>query len=234
MKKYVEVICKICSSHWMKRYDSIKKWGGMCSSCASKEVVHRVEVKEALRKSGIKVRIKYGAVRNRKTFKKGEMLGEKSHTWKGGKPNCIDCNHPLSSYGFKRCLPCNAKFKTGKSRGVEFIEKCRKGAKRGECHWNWNGGSSGENVLIRMSSKYKEWRKGVFMRDNYTCQECGAKNKEGLGLKINADHIKPFSTHPELRFNLDNGRTLCEGCHKKTDTFGWKLTNKRLKESNAA
>jgi len=73
------------------------------------------------------------------------------------------------------------------------------------------------NYRIRYSKEYKLWRKAVFERDNYTCVFC-KKTKTYL----NADHIKPFAYYPELRFAIDNGRTLCVGCHKKTDTFGEK------------
>jgi 5-methylcytosine-specific restriction endonuclease McrA len=37
---------------------------------------------------------------------------------------------------------------------------------------------------------------------------------------LQADHIKPFAHHPELRFDVNNGRTLCVPCHRKTDTYG--------------
>ena len=80
---------------------------------------------------------------------------------------------------------------------------------------NWKGGITPINRAIRNSFEYEEWRKKVFERDLYTCQICG-----DIGGKLNADHIKPFALYPELRFELSNGRTLCEYCHRKTDTFG--------------
>ena len=58
--------------------------------------------------------------------------------------------------------------------------------------------------------EYKQWRKKVFQRDNYTCQEC-----KKLRVKLNAHHIKPWITHPELRYSIDNGKSLCETCHAK-------------------
>jgi len=57
----------------------------------------------------------------------------------------------------------------------------------------------------------------IFERDQFTCQHCGT-----VGGRLNADHIKPYSTHPALRFDLANGRTLCVPCHRKTPTFGWR------------
>lgn len=69
--------------------------------------------------------------------------------------------------------------------------------------------------LIRNSMEYKLWRKAVFERDRWTCIWCGYK-----GSKIQADHIKRFSEFPELRFAIDNGRTLCGDCHRKTHNWG--------------
>lgn len=72
----------------------------------------------------------------------------------------------------------------------------------------WKGGISPINARIRSSENFLKWRKAVFKRDNYTCVKCGKKGN------INADHIKPFSIFPELRFDINNGQTLCIECHK--------------------
>jgi hypothetical protein len=53
------------------------------------------------------------------------------------------------------------------------------------------------------------WRRTVFERDDYTCQECGAQGE------INAHHIKEWSKYPSLRFDASNGITLCFKCHAK-------------------
>ena len=81
---------------------------------------------------------------------------------------------------------------------------------RGSKHWNWKGGISDANSAIRRSHKYNIWRKSVYKRDNWTCQECKQKIKHPI-----AHHIKSFNNYPELRFNVDNGITLCRSCHKQ-------------------
>lgn len=79
----------------------------------------------------------------------------------------------------------------------------------------WRGGVSSENEIARKRVEYRLWRAAVFLRDNYTCQMCGKR-----GGTLNADHIKPFAYYPDLRYAIDNGRTLCFICHIKTDTWG--------------
>ena len=79
----------------------------------------------------------------------------------------------------------------------------------------WKGGITKLRAKIYNSYEYKEWRKNVFIRDEYTCVLCKVKNGNGKEIYLQADHIKPFSLFPELRFNIDNGQTLCKNCHNK-------------------
>lgn len=109
----------------------------------------------------------------------------------------------------------------GKKRSEEFRRKLSE-SQRGEKGNNWQGGKNKIHKAIRGSVEYKIWREKIFERDNWTC--CGCEKRGGY---IQADHIKPFSLFPDLRFELSNGRTLCIECHKKTDTYGWKLINKK-------
>lgn len=64
------------------------------------------------------------------------------------------------------------------------------------------------NQLSRYTPQYKEWRRNIMERDNFTCQICKKRGGE-----LNVHHIKPWSKFPELRFNEDNGITLCKDCH---------------------
>lgn len=113
----------------------------------------------------------------------------------------------------------------------QYAERARKGglARRGSiAPWfrgpnnpNWRGGVHAQNAterkVFQTSAEYVSWRRSVFERDNFTCQHCGVRGGE-----LHADHIKPFATHPQLRTDLSNGRTLCVSCHRKTDTWGAK------------
>ena len=94
---------------------------------------------------------------------------------------------------------------------------------KGSAHPFWKGGITPINRAIRTSTEYKLWRQTVLERDKYKCVWCGVKQgwRRGVGqIVLHADHIKPFSLFPELRFAIDNGRTLCASCHRKTDTYG--------------
>jgi 5-methylcytosine-specific restriction endonuclease McrA len=92
----------------------------------------------------------------------------------------------------------------------------RRGKLTGSMNHAWKGGVTSVHQKIRHSVEYRLWRTAVFERDNYTCIWCG----DNRGGNLNADHIKPFALYPELRFAIDNGRTLCVPCHKTTDTYG--------------
>ena len=77
----------------------------------------------------------------------------------------------------------------------------------------------------RYSPEEKQWRSNIFQRDNWTCQTCQRRSQKGLLLRIVAHHIKSWAHYPELRFDTNNGVTLCEECHSLTDNY--KGRNKR-------
>ncbi len=84
---------------------------------------------------------------------------------------------------------------------------------KGENHHNWNPNlTQEERNRCRISSKdYDEWRMSVYKRDNFTCQYC----KQSKGKYLNAHHLNGFNWDKNNRYNIDNGVTLCEECHKK-------------------
>jgi len=156
---------------------------------------------------------------NKGWIKKGQRLNPKTE-FKKGEHKSINTEFKVGQVGYW----------TGKKRPKftkEWIENMRKASKKrkhsketrqklsrifkGEKSHFWKGGISPINERIRKSAKYKEWRKQIFKRDNYVCQECSKKLK---GRGSNAHHIKPFVKYPKLRFDINNGLTLCRKCHK--------------------
>ena len=62
----------------------------------------------------------------------------------------------------------------------------------------------------RSCTQYREWRFSVYVRDNFICRRCGSHGgKRGL----EAHHIQNWASNKELRYDVDNGITLCHDCH---------------------
>lgn len=63
-------------------------------------------------------------------------------------------------------------------------------------------------------SKYRKWRISVLRRDGFTCQQCGK-----IGGILQAHHIKSWKDYPEVRYDIENGITVCLKCHKDIHGF---------------
>lgn len=68
-----------------------------------------------------------------------------------------------------------------------------------------------DSARDRRSYAYIEWRKRVYTRDNFKCR---IANTECKG-RLEAHHILGYTEHPELRYEINNGITLCHFHHPK-------------------
>lgn len=97
---------------------------------------------------------------------------------------------------------------------AKFAKKFSGSASRLYVDGRWRERASERQAAFKTSA-YKEWRRAVFSRDNYTCVLCGS-----VGGELHADHIQSWRLYPDLRYSVDNGRTLCAPCHRKTPNYG--------------
>lgn len=194
-----EYICKNCGDAFYSSRECATRTPKYC--CRKCSVVYSAKNPDTKRKQSL-------AKKGKEPWNKG------LHMWEGKE-------HPKGTLGkhFKKSVPVSDKTRdkmrdaTRKNwQKEEFRDKLS-----GKNASSWKGGITPINEAIRKGYKYKEWRASVFERDNYKCVLCGSSGY------LHADHIKPFSLFEELRFELDNGRTLCEECHRETPTYGGKV-----------
>lgn len=91
---------------------------------------------------------------------------------------------------------------------IDSCAECKGKKVSGELAPTWKGGITPENEILRRNSNYRIWRKSVFERDEYTCQCCGK-----VGDKLRGHHIFSWADNKELRYDINNGITLCNECH---------------------
>lgn len=181
----------------MWRKERLKNHKGMSGKKHSEETRNKLRLINLGKKHSIETRMKQSIA-------------------KKGKP--LSSEHRINvSKAMKGMMPKNivAGWNKGRKCGKLSDEHKRKISDGIKARYDKVGRKTPVYVMIRTSKEYKLWRKSVFERDNYTCIWCGDKTSGNL----NADHIKPFADYPELRFAIDNGRTLCIDCHKTTDSY---------------
>lgn len=126
--------------------------------------------------------------------------GKQHRNWNGGNITKI-------------CVTCNLPFEVVKSQDWRKFcsRKCYAVTRTGANNNQWKGGISSERDVAKASREYAEWRLMVYRRDHFMCVLC-LKHCD----KPHAHHLKRFSDFPELRYDVNNGATLCEPCHKQT------------------
>lgn len=77
----------------------------------------------------------------------------------------------------------------------------------------WKGGKDKKIYKHYNNAEYKIWREQIFERDNYTCQKCGVRSQVGRRIYLHPHHIKSYTYYPQLRYDINNGVTLCKECH---------------------
>ena len=84
---------------------------------------------------------------------------------------------------------------------------------QGQTEDEWTGFLTPQNIRARNSAEYQLWRHRVFERDDYRCRCCGRRSSKGSPVILHAHHIENFAQNEELRYDIDNGITLCRECH---------------------
>lgn len=146
-----------------------------------------------------------------------------------------NCKHCGKFFWLKKCMvnrsfccsrSCAGKLRGSPMNGRHHSDEAKRKmsiAKFGrieELCPNWRG-LSGKDRLERTRFRDRLQKK-VFERDNYTCQICGER-----GGYLQVDHIKSWSKYVDLRFNIDNCRTLCMSCHYQV-TFNKPLPSEHI------
>lgn len=159
---------------------------------------------------------------------RNSQLGEKGPNW--GRKFGPEAREKLRQAGLRRKHTPEELKKMSES---QLGEKNHMWGKRGKDNPMWKGGITPLKIRLRTSLEYIQWRTAIFIRDNFTCQECGQ-----IGGELHAHHKKTlaklieevkvamplFDLHTACLlykplWDINNGITLCKDCHKKTKSY---------------
>jgi hypothetical protein len=171
---------------------------GTCVTCGG-----RIELEDM-----IKTHDKHGVERkfcSSKCFRQSESAKQKMSIAHTGKTLTENHKQHISESGMGKVISIEQRLKISASHKGMKKPWAKPPIKRGEEHWNWKGG-----IERHRPKEVIKWRHSVLTRDEFTCQICGFKH-----IHVEAHHLNSYANQPNLRLNIDNGVTLCRGCHKE-------------------
>lgn len=221
-EKPIIVACDECEEI---RASSKKAYRALCYSCAIKtpEVRHRRSEAQKNRPPITETtRAKHSDRMKGNNYRKGkcdtdETRCKKSESAKRKPPVTDETKHRMSIAQTGRIVSDEGRRNISKAQKnrpptTSAARHNMSEAQRGEKNGNWKGGVSSAVDSIRSSMPYKQWRTSVYTRDGFMCCMCG----DDSGGNLQAHHIRPVRDNKNnlLLFDVNNGITLCEDCHK--------------------
>lgn len=127
-----------------------------------------------------------------------------------------------------KCKDCNLKFKktwTNIKTLKQFCPDCGIKKRSGINHPNYNRYLTDEERsktrLLMYGKEYMKWCYEVHRNHYFSCKVCRAKKD------IVAHHLYSYSTHVDMRLDVNNGVTLCRQHHKNFHKkYGYKNNTK--------
>lgn len=213
-------------------FDKPKQTRWLCKcDCGNETIVYSRNLRGGFTKScGCYNHSEEWKVEHKKGLEKfGVRLGKNHPKWNGGKDKiiCVECGKEFLDYKTNNRILCSKKC-AGKYQGRQRLGENSHFWKNGkpkcvDCAKTLTGYGSVRcmkcagifkriNQFLedkRECNRYKIWRKDVYQRDNWKCR-IGDKNCSG---RIIAHHILGWASYPELRYEVNNGITLCLAHH---------------------
>ena len=109
----------------------------------------------------------------------------------------------LAHMGLQNCL--GKRWKVAEEKRKSYAKP------KGSSSPHWRGGINREIHSLN-NPKYREWRTNVFIRDGFRCRMA---NEDCEGKPIQAHHILRWAEYVELRYEVNNGITLCLAHHPR-------------------
>ena len=141
---------------------------------------------------------KTGLWKHTEVWKK-ETTERLKHQWASGKRQIVKNLKPLSRHS-KETI-----------EKMKVINSAKAWKTAGENNYRWIKDRTKVKIGDRVLNdpRRKQWTRSVFHRDNFRCK---SENHDCKG-RLEAHHILTWKEHPELRYDVNNGITLCHHHH---------------------